>query len=184
MPWLTIRTFFVQPRAFGSIFPVESADSACPPASCSPPRQQLGIWMMPPHIDYAPPSLHGCSLHLLSRPYHPPQPPPRPRSSNWKWRRHSVTAYRSNHGADFVAVSAIPREEGSHTRTCSLDSGEVQVVGEVVICSPSLPPPASVPARIAGGMWKPAPLDTEFQPARSGRQAPTATETQKPGPVV
>jgi hypothetical protein len=37
-------------------------------------------------------------------------------------------AYRSNRNADFVAASAMPGEEGSHTRTCSLDPGEVHLV--------------------------------------------------------
>jgi hypothetical protein len=90
------------------------------------PRQQLGIWMMPPHIDHAPPSLHGCSLPLLSRPYHPP----RPRSSNWKWRRHSLpvkswgrfcSCQRHTRGRRFAHTYLLTRFGGCPGRRRSRD---------------------------------------------------------------
>jgi hypothetical protein len=94
--------------------------------------------------------LHGCTRPLLSRPYHPPHPPPRRRAVvDSGTGKGGDTANWLNHEADFVAASAMPREEGSHKLLAHWIQEKsillIQVASKVVICSPSLPPPQLPP---------------------------------------
>jgi hypothetical protein len=112
------------------------------------PQPQLGRF--PSEIDPAPPNLHGWTRPLLSRPYHPPHPPPRRRAVvDSGTGKGGDTANWLNHEADFVAASAMPREEGSHKLPAHWIQEKsillIQVASKVVICSPSLPPPQLPP---------------------------------------